>query len=204
MIFTATCARRPCDGHSLASAPPMTTTAVPLERGRIDARALRTALGLFATGVAVVTTRSRSGKLAGLTANSFAPVSLEPPLVLWSLSRDSPSMACFTDADHFAVNVLGVGQRYLSRHFSSPQHDKFSGIAHAPGLGGCPLLNGALAHFECAIETTIPGGDHAIFLGRVLRAAYREGEPLIFATGGYWRPAPIALSTVSQGGTQAE
>jgi flavin reductase (DIM6/NTAB) family NADH-FMN oxidoreductase RutF len=179
----------------------MTTRAVPLDRGRIDARALRTALGQFATGVAVVTTRSRSGRLAGLTANSFAPVSLDPPLVLWSLNQHSPSMACFTDADHFAINVLGVGQRSLSHHFSSRRPDKFSGIAYAPGLGGCPLLNGALAHFECAIETTIPGGDHVIFIGRVLRAAYREGEPLIFATGGYWRPAPIAPSTFSQAGT---
>jgi flavin reductase (DIM6/NTAB) family NADH-FMN oxidoreductase RutF len=177
--------------RSLARAPPMTTTAVPLDRGRIDKRALRAALGLFATGVAIITSRSRSGQLAGLTANSFAPVSLDPPLVLWSLSQDAPSMACFTDADHFAVHVLGVGQRSLSRHFSSPQPDKFSGITYSPGLGGCPLLNGALAQFECAIENTIPGGDHVIFLGRVLRAAYREGEPLIFVTSGYWRPSPI-------------
>ena len=177
----------------------MTTTAVPLDRGRIDTRALRTALGLFATGVAVITTRARSGQLAGLTANSFAAVSLEPPLVLWSLSQDAPSLACFTDADHFAINVLGVGQRPLSRHFASPRADKFSGIAYATGLGGCPLLEGALAQFECAIENTIPGGDHVIFLGRVSRAVYRDGEPLIFATGRYWRPAPITLSTVSQG-----
>jgi flavin reductase (DIM6/NTAB) family NADH-FMN oxidoreductase RutF len=182
----------------------MTTTAVPLDRGRIDERALRKALGLFATGVAVVTTRSHCGRLAGLTANSFAPVSLDPPLVLWSLRQDAPSMACFTGSDHFAVNVLGVGQRSLSRHFSSPRPDKFSGITYAPGLGGCPLLSGALAQFECAIENTIPGGDHVILLGRVLRAAYREGEPLIFATGGYWRPAPIALSTVSQVRNHAE
>jgi flavin reductase (DIM6/NTAB) family NADH-FMN oxidoreductase RutF len=176
----------------------MTTTAVPVNRGRIDTRALRTALGLFATGVAVITTRCRSGQLAGLTANSFSAVSLEPPLVLWSLGQNAPSMACFVDADHFAVNVLAVGQRSLSRHFASPQPDKFSGIMHTMGLDGCPLLNGALAHFECAIENTMPGGDHVIFLGRVLRAAYRPGEPLIFATGGYWRPAPIALSTISQ------
>jgi flavin reductase (DIM6/NTAB) family NADH-FMN oxidoreductase RutF len=168
----------------------MTTTAIPLDRGRIDT---------FATGVAVVTTRSRSGQLAGLTANSFAGVSLEPPLVLWSLCQDAPSLAHFTDAEHFAVNVLGVGQRPLSRHFSSRQSNKFSGVAYATGLGGCPLLNGALAHFECVIENTIPGGDHVIFLGRVLRAAYRDGEPLIFAAGAYWRPAPIALSAVPQG-----
>jgi flavin reductase (DIM6/NTAB) family NADH-FMN oxidoreductase RutF len=177
----------------------MTTTAGSLDRGPIDTRALRTALGLFATGVAVVTTRSRSGRLAGLTANSFAAVSLEPPLVLWSLCQDAASMACFADADHFAVNVLRVGQRALSRHFSSPKPDKFSGIAYATGLGGCPLLIGALAHFECAVENMLPGGDHVIFLGRVLQAAYRDGEPLIFASGGYWRPAPIALSAVPQG-----
>jgi flavin reductase (DIM6/NTAB) family NADH-FMN oxidoreductase RutF len=182
----------------------MTTTAVPLERGRTDTRTLRTALGLFATGVAVITTRCRSGRLAGLTANSFAAVSLEPPLVLWSLSQDAPSMACFRGAQYFAVNVLSVRQRSLSRHFSLPQPDKFCGIAYAIGVGGCPLLDGALAHFECGIENTIPGGDHLIFLGRVLRVAYRDGEPLIFVTGGYWRPAPIALSTFSQGRNHAE
>jgi flavin reductase (DIM6/NTAB) family NADH-FMN oxidoreductase RutF len=182
----------------------MTTTAVPVDRGQIDTRTLRTALGLFATGVAVITTRCRSGRPAGLTANSFAAVSLDPPLVLWSLSQDAPSMACFRDAEYFAVNVLGVRQRPLSRHFSSPRADKFSGITYAAGVCGCPLLDGALAHFECAIENTIPGGDHLIFLGRVLRVAYRGGEPLIFATGGYWRPAPIAPSTVSHGPDHAE
>lgn len=107
-------------------------------------------------------------------------------------------MTCFTDADHFAVNVLAVGQHALSHHFASPKPDKFSGIEHTEGLGGCPLLDGTLAHFECTIENTMPGGDHMIFLGHVLRAAYRYGDPLIFAAGGYWRPASIGFPTMPQ------
>jgi hypothetical protein len=109
---------------------------------------LRRAMGLFATGVTVVTARAPDGQLQGVTANSFSTVSLDPPLVLWSLGRRARSFAQFEAAPHFAVNVLGADQIALSRHFAAARTDKLAGIAHELGHGGCPVLAGALAHFE--------------------------------------------------------
>ncbi len=150
-----------------------------------DQRALRDALGRYATGVTVITTRGPSGKFEGLTANSFSAVSLDPPLVLWSLRRSSPSMPGFDESGLFAVNVLGSDQRHLSRHFSTPRTDKFTDMPVDEGAFGCPLIRGAIACFECQTEQKVEGGDHVIFIGRVLRAAYRDGEPLIFSAGRY-------------------
>ena len=115
----------------------------------MDERHFRNALGRFVTGVTVITTRTGEGKLEGLTANSFSAVSLVPPLVLWSLRKSSTLMATFEAAQHFAVNVLGAWQFALSEHFAKRMPEKFQGVVHAPGLGGCPLLFGALATFEC-------------------------------------------------------
>jgi flavin reductase (DIM6/NTAB) family NADH-FMN oxidoreductase RutF len=126
-----------------------------------------------------------------VTANSFSTVSLDPPLVLWSLARKSRSFARFDGAPHFAVNVLGAGQVDLSRHFSAPRADKLNGIEHYIGHGGCPVLAGVLAHFECVRESRIDGGDHVIFIGRVLRASFREGDPLIYSAGRYHRAVPF-------------
>jgi flavin reductase (DIM6/NTAB) family NADH-FMN oxidoreductase RutF len=151
----------------------------------VNHRALRTALGRFATGVTVVTTRTPDGRIEGLTANSFSGVSLDPPLVLWSLKRHAPSLRSFQASGYFAVNVLAVTQEDIAHHFATPHRDKFAGIEHTPGLGGAPLLHGTLAAFECSIETTVEGGDHVIFLGRVHRASQRDGEPLIFSAGRY-------------------
>src|SRR5215212_6106561 len=150
----------------------------------VHQRGLRQALGRFATGVTVITTRSDS-KLEGLTANSFSAVSLDPPLVLWSLKRHAPSVPSFQASGYFAVNVLARTQEEIAHRFATPHRDKFAGIEHTPGLGGAPLLHGTLASFECSIETTIEGGDHVIFLGRVHRASQRDGEPLIFSAGRY-------------------
>jgi len=151
----------------------------------IDARHLRNALGRFVTGVTVITTRAPDGKVEGLTANSFSAVSLDPPLVLWSLRVAAPSLISFEDSNHFAVNVLGAWQQALAQHFAARKPDKFVNVVHAPGLGGCPLIFGALATFECSKETTVAGGDHVVFFGRIRRASYREGEPLIFSSGKY-------------------
>ena len=150
-----------------------------------DQRQLRDALGRFATGVTVITTRTSEGQLEGLTANSFSAVSLEPPLVLWSLWRSAQSLPSFLDAGHFAVNVLAADQDDLSRHFALRADNKFAAVAHDEGLGGCPLLHNALASFECSTENTVVGGDHIIFIGRVHRASYRAGAPLIFSAGQY-------------------
>jgi len=170
----------------------MSLVSLDLVAGNADRRALRHALGHFATGVAVVTTRTASGKLEGLTANSFSSVSLDPPLVLWCLRRDAASAPSFAAAGAFAVNVLGAHQHALSRHFATPTHDKFAGLRHSSGLHGCPLLDDSLAQFECRTENAVEAGDHVIFIGRVLRLAFRDGEPLIFSAGRYWVPAALA------------
>jgi flavin reductase (DIM6/NTAB) family NADH-FMN oxidoreductase RutF len=172
-------------------ATPMTEDCIDCAAGPVDARRLRHALGRFVTGVTVVTTRHPDGKLEGLTANSFSSVSLDPPLVLWSLRREAPSLASFTAAARFAVNVLGAHQRELCRHFATPSADKFATVEHEPGLGGCPLIRDSLAQFECRLEDTVAGGDHVIFIGRVERARHRDGEPLIFSAGQYCTPARL-------------
>ncbi len=152
---------------------------------------LRRAMGRFATGVTVVTTCDPSGKLEGVTSNSFSSVSLDPPLVLWSLAIRARSFAGFSAASHFVINVLALEQLKLSRHFSAPRADKMSGIDYRRGHGDCPVLHGTLAHFECRKESTIDGGDHAIFIGRVLNASFRDGDPLIFAGGDYHRAVVV-------------
>jgi flavin reductase (DIM6/NTAB) family NADH-FMN oxidoreductase RutF len=158
----------------------------------VDQRQLRDALGRFATGVTVITTRSSGGKLEGLTANSFSTASLDPPLVLWSLQRSAQSLQSFLDAGYFAVNVLAADQDDLSRHFAKRSKHKFENITHTPGLGGCPLLSNSLASFQCTTENTLVGGDHIIFIGRVHRAAYRGGAPLIFSAGQYCTHMPLS------------
>ena len=163
----------------------MTVHSISFEQDVVDPRHLRHALGRFATGVTVITTRTVEGRLEGLTANSFSAVSLDPPLVLWSLRRNASSLPSFLASGYFAVNVLGAQQCDLSRRFATPSPDKFAGLPVAAGLGGCPLLHDTLASFECSTEHTVVGGDHIIFIGRVHRATYRDGEPLIFSAGQY-------------------
>jgi flavin reductase (DIM6/NTAB) family NADH-FMN oxidoreductase RutF len=164
---------------------------ISFEQDAIDQRDLRHALGRFATGVTVISTRTRHGKLEALTANSFSAVSLDPPLVLWSLRRDADSLPSFLDSVHFAVNVLAADQCDLSRHFAIRAENKFANLAYATGLGGCPLLSDTLASFQCTTENTVVGGDHIIFIGRVHRATYRDGEPLIFSAGQYCTHTPL-------------
>ncbi len=170
---------------------PTMLTPVPLAPGQSDERALRMALGRFATGVTVISTAGCDGRLAALTANSFSTVSLDPPLVLWSLKRGSPSMPVFLESGHFAVSVLEAGQQELSMRFARSLPDKFEGVRTIAGIGGCPLIEDALAHFECAVEHSLDGGDHRIFIGRVLKAAYRDGEPLVFSAGRFGRIVEI-------------
>lgn len=150
-----------------------------------DPRDLRNALGTFATGVTIITTRRRSGELAGLTANSFSSVSLDPPLVLWSQSVRAPSLPVFQEATHFVVNVLAADQAELSNRFARPHADKFAGVEHRPAPCGAPVIEGAAAHFECRNEYRLYGGDHIIFLGRVERYAYTAKPTLLFCRGAY-------------------
>ncbi len=159
--------------------------------GSHDTRELRNALGRFPTGVTVITTRTPAGKREGLTANSFSALSLDPPLVLWSIGRKSNSLASFMESGHFAINVLRADQADVSHRFATPSADKFAGLTVSTGVGGSPLLPGVLASFECEIESTIEGGDHLLFVGRVHRIAYGEGEPLIFNAGRYSTAQPL-------------
>src|SRR5713101_429144 len=152
---------------------------------RFDRRDFRRALGQFATGVTVVTARGKDGRNVGMTVNSFASVSLDPPLVLWSVSRQAASFGDFAEASHFAVNVLAANQHHLSRQFSTPLVDKFEGVEISPGAAGCPLLSGASAHFVCRKVRQMEGGDHVIFLGEVEEYKWQESEPLVFHSGRY-------------------
>lgn len=152
---------------------------------RFDRRDFRRALGQFATGVTVVTARGKDGRNVGMTVNSFTSVSLDPPLVLWSVSRQSASFADFAEASHFAVNVLAANQHHLSRQFSTPLIDKFEGVEISSGAAGCPLLSGASAYFVCRKVRQMEGGDHIIFLGEVEEYTWRESEPLVFHSGRY-------------------
>ncbi len=169
----------------------MTLQSIEFDQEAMDPCLLRQALGRFATGVTVITTRTADAKCEGLTANSFSAVSLDPPLVLWSLRLTAPSLDSFRQSGHFAVNVLSTEQSAVSRHFATPRHDKFEEIEFTSEIGGCPTLQESLAIFECRTESTIECGDHLIFIGRVIRAQYREGEPLIFARGRYGTHSPL-------------
>ena len=151
----------------------------------LDARAFRTALGMFATGVTVVATRAADGRAVGLTCNSFNSVSLAPPLVLWSLSLRSPNLPHFLKADHFAVNVLEASQRDVAARFAQSIPDKFDGMTWREGLHGLPLLDAVVAQFECRTEARHYSGDHVIFIGHVLRFTARHGLPLVFHGGQY-------------------
>ncbi len=150
-----------------------------------DQKQFRNVLGAFVTGVTVVTTVDSSGVPHGVTANSFSSVSLDPPLVLWSQALTSKSYPAFRDSDHFAVNILADDQIAISNHFAKSRDDKFSGIAHRPGLGGMPVLEGAAAHFECVKVAAYPGGDHVVYLGRVERFGESSRRPLAFHGGKY-------------------
>jgi len=150
-----------------------------------DARALRDALGRFTTGVTIVTTLDEAGAPVGLTANSFNSLSLDPPLVLWSLRRMSPSLNAFTRATRFAVNVLGEAQVDLSRRFASPVEDKFAEGVWAPGIGGVPVLAGCAAVFECERFAQQEAGDHVLFFGRVIALSEAPVPPLLFQAGHY-------------------
>jgi flavin reductase (DIM6/NTAB) family NADH-FMN oxidoreductase RutF len=151
----------------------------------IDPRDFRNALGTYATGVTIITAAGADGKPYGLTCNSFASVSLNPPLVLWSLVIYSSNMSVFQNASHFAVNVLGASQQALADKFAKASVDRFAGVDWAPGLGNAPLLADSVANFQCRSVSRYYGGDHVIFLGAVEAYAYNRQEPLLFVRGAY-------------------
>jgi flavin reductase (DIM6/NTAB) family NADH-FMN oxidoreductase RutF len=185
-------------------------TAPPIAQPREDdvARApdfdgahFRDVLGRFATGVTIITTRALDANgepvLLGFTASSFNSVSLDPPLVLWSLARTSGTLGVFRDNSHYAINVLASDQIELSRRFGArfapdagENTDRFDGIAWREGFRGAPVLEGCCAWFECFNRSRYDEGDHVIFVGEVERCGFADREPLIFQGGTYHMTQP--------------
>lgn len=149
-------------------------------------REFRQALGAFATGVTIITAIGPRNEPLGNTVNSFTSVSLEPPLILWCMGRHAISLKSYLSTDHFAVNILSDSQQTLSANFARTGADKWTGVAYETWQTGCPILAGAAAVFECKTKHTYMGGDHVIFVGEVLNAAYDPlAQPLIFHLGKY-------------------
>jgi len=152
-----------------------------------DSRDFRSALGTFPTGVCLITTLGPDGQRAGLTVNSFSSVSLDPPMVLWSLARTANCAPVFRDAEYFAINVLAASDAELSTHFARSGADKFQKYQErfAAGLGGVPVLASAVATFECHSRHRYYGGDHIVVIGVVERYQHTELPPLLFHRGRY-------------------
>lgn len=161
----------------------MSFTTLPASESPFDPLAFRVALGQYVTGVAIVTTVDAAGRPYGMTINSFASVSLEPPLLLWSVQLSTPSSKIFAQAPYFAFSVLGADQEALAHRFSRTEDDKYRDLTVHPGIGGVPLIPGAIATFECAAWAVYPGGDHDIIVGRVERFSSRPGPALGFHQG---------------------
>jgi len=169
------------------AAAPDPATELASDNSPIDPRDFRNALGSYATGVTIITAADPDGKPYGLTCNSFASVSLNPPLVLWSLVVYSSSLTVFQNASHFTVNVLGASQQALANKFAKSADDKFTGVDWTPGLGNAPVLAESVANFQCRSVNRYYGGDHVIFLGAVEAYTYSAREPLLFAQGTFGR-----------------
>jgi flavin reductase (DIM6/NTAB) family NADH-FMN oxidoreductase RutF len=153
----------------------------------MDSQELRRVMGHFATGVTVVTTKDGEDAPFGLTANAFASLSLNPPLVLVCVDKAAQCYSCFEDSKIFAINVLGEGQEEISRRFATKGAQKFNGIPWHKSESGLALLDGAIGHIECKVVYSYDGGDHTIYVGEVLRAKTTGERPLIFFRGEYHR-----------------
>jgi flavin reductase (DIM6/NTAB) family NADH-FMN oxidoreductase RutF len=153
-----------------------------------NARAFRDALGRFATGVAVITAQGPDGPM-GFTANSFASLSMDPPLVLWSPAKSSQRYPVLVAARHYTIHILAQSQTALSRRFVRGGAG-FDGLHHEINAEGVPVIPGTLARFDCVQHALVDGGDHTIVIGRVLRAALTDGPPLVFSAGKYGTFAP--------------
>ncbi|MDM7942719.1 MAG: flavin reductase family protein [Hydrogenophaga sp.] len=168
------------------------STALQARSPDFSAREFRASLGMFATGVTIVTARTDRGELVGLTANSFNSVSLNPPLVLWSLGRAAGSLPAFSNGLHYAINVLAADQQALAEQFAAKDTDRWAGVAFREGGNGAPLLEGAAATFECFNRSQYAEGDHVIFVGEVERCSHRaEAPPLLFHGGRFYTEHPL-------------
>jgi flavin reductase (DIM6/NTAB) family NADH-FMN oxidoreductase RutF len=152
----------------------------------VDDKTFRTAMSRFASGITVVTTE-HEGKRYGMTVASFASVSLDPPLVLICIEKRVPSHDAIAAAGHFAVNILAEGQEEISTTFATRSEDRFAGLEVGRGILGSPILSGTLATVECEVHEALAGGDHTIFVGKVMKAEVTEQQPLIYYRSGYHR-----------------
>ena len=147
---------------------------------------------MFATGVTIVTARTPAGVLVGLTANSFNSVSLDPPLVLWSLSQGASSMPVLSTGSHYAINILAADQKELAERFASRIDNRWKDVLFTEGTSGAPLLTGAAATFECFNRSRYEEGDHVIFVGEVERCSHRaDTPPLLFHGGRFYTEHPL-------------
>lgn len=163
--------------------------AVDLTAPTVDARSLRRACGRFATGVAIIGACTSDGRAVGLTVNSFASLSLEPPLILWSLSSRSPNVELFKPDASFGVSILRAGHGELARRFATPQPDKFAGVAHWRCARGVPYIEEALATLSCRVVRADSLGDHLLIVGAVDDITVFDGDPLVFFGGDFLRVA---------------
>ena len=163
-----------------------------------DGRALRDAFGSFATGVTIVTTSGPGRTDIGLTANSFSSVSLDPPMVLWSLARTAASIEAFRNCGHFAVHILSADQEKLSGLFASKGIDRFEGLALDRGPDGIPLLPDCMARFACKLAYQYEGGDHVIFVGEILHFSHSARKPLVFHGGRYGMLLPRQVTSAAE------
>lgn len=175
----------------LVPLPPEDPSALGLEVGAVEStepvtpQRLREALGRFATGVTIITCLDEQGERVGLTANSFNALSLDPPLVLWSLRLQSVQLAAFQRAAGFVVNVLARQQLELSRRFASKLEDRFDSGSWSAGTTGAPVLAGCVAVFQCEMLSQQVAGDHVLFIGRVLALSQQALAPLVYQAGHY-------------------
>jgi flavin reductase (DIM6/NTAB) family NADH-FMN oxidoreductase RutF len=164
----------------------------------LDPRSFRKTLGCFASGVTVVTALTpETREPVGVTVSAFSSLSLDPPLVLFCLGNSTSSMEAFKTFGHFAVNILSEHQRDLSIRFASRSEDKWQGVAQSAWDSGAPILSGCLANLECSLVNVVDGGDHQIFIGKVIRMKHQEGgSPLVYFRGSYMDPAQPPLTDV--------
>ena len=156
-----------------------------LEELMIKEEQFRKVLGQFATGVSIATTLDEAGEPHGLTVSSFNSVSLDPPLVLWSLDRRSHQLGAFSNSGFYAISVLAQSQKHISEQFSAFVEDRFAGLEWEKSKSGAPILKDALAKFDCKVESIVDGGDHIILIGRVIDIEYQDGAPLLYHDGKY-------------------
>jgi len=152
-------------------------------RPNFNSELLRKALGCFPTGVVVVTTLGDNGAPVGVTVNSFSSVSLDPPLVLWNIALNAPSLGAFRTHPGFTINILSEEQQELGLQFARPSTNKFAGVDWHPGLSDTPVLDNAIAVLQCKTYRRYEGGDHEIYLGEVHKINFNEQQPLVFHRG---------------------